>query len=263
MKMNKAHKGFSLAEVLMATGILALGMAFIAGVFPAAIHYSIVSTERTMSAVAADEAFAKIRLYGVDVNLPPPPLPDPLGVCADFSIVSAYRPVPSIEFGYPSISNNTSLDDRTYFWFALCRRVTANTGPGQTIVQVTVFVSRKIASSINYYQMDPTDPTRVRIINTGISPAAVRLAVTGQVNQNTLTITDNLNRSKIMVGGTIVEDSTGRLYRVIDRDSANPSIIILDKVWQGPANAFVWVVPAAVGGGRYPCVGVFQREILF
>lgn len=256
MKINKAHKGFSLAEIMMATGILALGMAFIAGVFPAAVHYTIVSTERTMSAVAADEAFAKIRLYGVDVNSTPLGLP--LQGLVDFSTVAAYRPVPQIEFGYPSISNNTSLDDRTYFWFALCRRV-SGLRLGETIVQATVFISRKIASSTDYYQMSGTS-----IVTGGVRPVAVKLAVTGQVTQNTLTITDNLNRSKIMVGSTIVEDSTGRLYRVTDRDSANPSIVILDKVWQGPSGtAYVWVVPAVVGGGRYPCVGVYQREILF
>ena len=61
-------KGFSLAEVLIAVGIFAVAMMFIAGVFPVGIHFTTVSIERTTAAVIADEAFAKIKLYGIDIS---------------------------------------------------------------------------------------------------------------------------------------------------------------------------------------------------
>ena len=41
MRSNRLHKGFSLAEVLMAVGVLAVGMMFIAGSFPVGIHFAI------------------------------------------------------------------------------------------------------------------------------------------------------------------------------------------------------------------------------
>ncbi|GAH37480.1 unnamed protein product [marine sediment metagenome] len=40
-------------------------MLFIAGTFPVAIYFSTIATERTIAAVAADEAFAKVRLYAI------------------------------------------------------------------------------------------------------------------------------------------------------------------------------------------------------
>jgi len=66
--MRKGHQysGFSLTEVLLAVGTLAIGMIFISGTFLTGIHFSTIATERTIAAVVADEAFAKIRLYGVD-----------------------------------------------------------------------------------------------------------------------------------------------------------------------------------------------------
>ncbi|GAF90301.1 unnamed protein product, partial [marine sediment metagenome] len=57
------HKGFSLAEVLLAISTLAVGVLFVAGVFPVGIHLTTVAIERTIAVIAADEAFAKIKLY--------------------------------------------------------------------------------------------------------------------------------------------------------------------------------------------------------
>ena len=57
------REGFSLTEVLIAVGLLAVGMLFIAGAFPVSIHFTTVATERTIAPIVADEAFAKCRLY--------------------------------------------------------------------------------------------------------------------------------------------------------------------------------------------------------
>jgi len=66
MSGEHRHRGFSLTEVLLAVGTLAVAMLFIAGTFLVAVHFAMVTTERTTAALAADEAFAKIRLYGVN-----------------------------------------------------------------------------------------------------------------------------------------------------------------------------------------------------
>ena len=87
-KSRSSNNGFSLIEVLLAVGIIAVGMLFIAGVFPVGIHFTTIASERTIAAVVADEAFAKIRLYGVaDFNSPSWPVP-PAVACADFRNVS-------------------------------------------------------------------------------------------------------------------------------------------------------------------------------
>ncbi len=52
----------------MAVGTLAVGMTFIAGTFLTGIYLSTFSTERTIAAVAAEEAFAKMRIFGLDPN---------------------------------------------------------------------------------------------------------------------------------------------------------------------------------------------------
>lgn len=70
MRNGRHNKsGFSLTEVLLAMGTLVVGMIFVAGVFPMAIQLTTIATERSIAAVAADEAFAKVRLYGVNFTM--------------------------------------------------------------------------------------------------------------------------------------------------------------------------------------------------
>ena len=68
MKKELKHNGFSLTEVLMAVGILSIGMMLIATMFPVGIYLTTVATERTMAAIVADEAIAKIQLYGLKIS---------------------------------------------------------------------------------------------------------------------------------------------------------------------------------------------------
>ena len=50
----------------MAAGILLVGFLLIAGTFPVGVKLTAVATERTIGVVAAEEAMAKIHLYGID-----------------------------------------------------------------------------------------------------------------------------------------------------------------------------------------------------
>jgi prepilin-type N-terminal cleavage/methylation domain-containing protein len=72
MKQRLRHNGFSLTEVLLATGVLAIGLVMIAMVFPVGVKLTSTATERTVAATAANEAFAK---YSFSVKAPdgPPP----------------------------------------------------------------------------------------------------------------------------------------------------------------------------------------------
>jgi len=245
MRSERNKYGFSLMEVLLAVGTLSIGMIFVAGVFPVAIYFSTEATEQTIAAVVADEAFAKIRLYGGGAgSILLSQLP-PTGSIA-FSDVMAVEPN---EFAYPSYPNADILQSR-YCWSALCRRV------GDTrLVQVTVFVSRRTGSGMRY--RDPAEPVDGRVPY----PMPVDVGVPEVLESNVL---------RIQAGGetfinddyTIVEDQTGRLYRVLERRPApNDDTIVLDRPWQG--GDLVWVVPPPAGGGRYPCIAVYQKVIRF
>ena len=243
--MNKELKnaGFSLTEVLLAVGTFAIGMIFVAGVFPVAIHFTTVATERTIAAVVTDEAFAKIKIYDVNLALLPPT------GCHDFNDVSGIWPVPinPDEFAYPSTDPN--IMQKQYYWSALCRRV----DPNSQLVQVTVFVSRKVGSGTMYHG------------GTGGRPVPVPVDVL-QFSNDELQIIGDI--TLINDGYTIVDNKTGRIYRVLERyvpPDDDTILLDLDRVW-GPDNPppnEVWVVPPPISGGRYPCIAIYQRVIRF
>ena len=235
MRKKQNNCGFSLMEVLLAMATLSIGMIFVAGVFPVAIYFSTEATEQTIAAVVADEAFAKIRLYDVNLgNL----YSDQSMLFDDVTIL----PFDLNEFAYPSYPDADILRSR-YCWSALCRRV------GDTpLVQVTVFVCRKIGSGTMYHG------------GTEDRPMPFPVGVSGSIGSVELTIGAG-GETFINDDYTIVEDETGRLYRVLRRDPEQTNTIILDRPWQG--GDLVWVVPPPVGGGRYPCIAVYQKVIRF
>jgi len=241
MKKIRRHSGFSLTEVLLAVGTLAIGMIFIGGTFMTGIHFSTIATERTIAATAADEAFAKVRLYGISLT-------DPnlaIDKLTPFETLSTIAPG---EFAYPSTVTSAQ---KQYYWSALCRP--AYSGPTNRLVQVTVLVSRKVGSGTTY----PGGYSRPNPVQVGIS------TVPGIGNENKLTITVLAEQAYINSGYTIVDNQTGTLYRVLQRQADAPDTIVLDRAWQGGSADSVWVVPPPVGGGRYPCIAVYQKLIRF
>jgi len=251
MRKENKKSGFSLTEVLMAVGTLAVGMIFVGGMFLAGIYYSTVATERTIAAVAADEAFAKVRLYGgIDPNLSWVSKLHTDG-CNDFGelLFEEYgSTIDPNEYAYPSTRQN--LAEKGYFWSALCRLV----DPNQNNVQVTVFVSRKTGTNTKY--RNPFD-----LAMSVDFPRPVRMAVTYQG-----AVSDELDievgkESWVNDGSTIVENTTGDVYRVLERYASQPNTILLDRPWQG--GDFVWAVPPPISGGRYPCIAVYQKVIRF
>ena len=120
-------------------------------------------------------------------------------------------------------------------------------------MQVTVFVSRKAGNRTTY----PGGTTRPVPVQVGIS------AVVGAGNENMLRISSRGEQSFVNDGSTIVDNQTGQIYRVMRRDADAPSTILLDRPWQGGLADSIWVVPPPVGGGRYPCIAVYQKVIRF
>ncbi len=305
----KKH-GFSLTEVLIAMAILTTGMVFIAGIFPAAIHLSMVSTERVNASLAAEEAFAKIQLYACgrpnsDFDDFDPGELDELsnftGPYNDvfageqsfpFIIEDSDSVFPATEklrpevFAYPC-DDGRDIEDKHYFWSAVLRLTEpydSTTNP-RPLVQVTVFVCRKVRAGLNYH-----DPNEF-FGNPGHTidyPMAVPIEVefvTGhddrlKIKNGETEIQDRMIKTFVNDGYTIVDDETGRIYRVIERlKGNNDNIIVLDKnwnkwwwnwnnvqqkyLWEDDAtrdnDIRVWVVPVPANGNRRPCVAVYQR----
>lgn len=240
MRHKTQYKGFSLAEVLLAVGTLAIGMIFIAGTFLTGVYFSTISTERTIAAVVADEAFAKIRLYGINPA-------NSLLATDQLVPFDVLNPIPDEEFAYPSTK---IVGEKQYFWSALCRPVSSDTT--NRLIQVTVFICRKVGSTTTY----PGESTRP-------VPVQIPISTSDADNQSQLVITASDEQAYINGGCTIADNHTGLLYRVLQRDADTPNVITLDKLWYGQTTDSVWVIPPPIGGGKDPCIAVFQKLISF
>lgn len=306
MLAKKKQNGFSAAEVLIAVGILGVAMIFIAGIFPVGLRFVQISIDRTTAAIAANEAFAKVRLYAERI-------PDVNGYLSgllfgaqrdfndwfdDMDFSNNYF-VDVNTFSYPTDSA-MDFDNKKYCWSALLRRtdkflLDPNEPDSSHDVQVTAFICSRQALTAKYYQPDVQDSafgtsSYGRITDRiGLLPKPVRAEINripGRDNELRIQNT-NLNNNKeyylINDGDLIVDDPTGRIYRIVER-YADPDddIILLDRDfiwddWYGrtiTGNRFVWVVPppAAPGtalspnlnfSGKNPCVGVYQKVIRF
>ena len=286
MNSNQRNKGFSLTEVLMAIGIMVVGMLFVAGVFPVAIYLTTRASEQTMASTVADEAFAKIRLIASDPNC--------IIYSSDFNNVNSSsfetavnkkrlqfwqiyttasftKRLADDEFAYPSTNPNFSTP-KHFYWSAICRRPSLLLSDKQ--VQVTVFVSKTAGSGATYW--DPnTNKSELKIIEAIPQPKAMRLEVAYSTSSNRLDElvikdrwSDDVPHEKILIndGTIIVDDATGQIYRVLERYAPpKDDTILLDRPWSGsfvPA-AYVWAVPPPVNGGKNAGIAVYQKIIEF
>ena len=124
MRTNYRQHGFSLTEVLLAVGTLAVGMLFVGGTFGLGIYYSTWATEQALAGVIAQEAFTKIQLYGLGNG-------DPNDSGYEVFRLPTDR---EFEYAYPS---DAKVTPKQYFWSAIIK-----TDPNTGLVQATVFVMR-------------------------------------------------------------------------------------------------------------------------
>ncbi len=254
MKLKQKQSGFSLVEVLMAAGILSVGMLLVATMFPLGMHLTAVASERTMAAIVADQAFAKIQLYGVELS-PGRTLLTNSNECLDFNDVSESLIAP-IEFAYPP--TNPHSDRSQYYWSALCRK--ADGDSSDRTVQVIVFVSRKRGGGLKYYYRDRSSE---ELYEDADWPVSVFVNMDASAGDNII----ELDESDVKYGtfinssSTIVDNATGQIYRVLERDGDD---ITLDRDWAGITGlGIVWLIAPPVAGGANPVVAVFQKIIKF
>ena len=239
MKNKRRKNGFSLTEVLMAISILAIAMVFVGGLFPVGLQLSKISTEQTIAAIIADEAFAKIKLivkYEDNRVV--------VGDFNDFEMLSFRQIVdrdrlkvllPDIDpdkFNYPSAYTSQL---KQYCCSALCRSVYPQNPPNplhpkSRQVQVTVFVCKKLAPAAAYWNWDATTDTFDYRIN--VNPEPILVQVTPAIGSDILTIVNPDDNIFINDGSSIVDDATGLLYRVLERDADTLNTLMLDRFWE-------------------------------
>jgi len=281
LKGGKMKNGFSLTEILLAIGVLVIGMLFIAGVFPVAIHFSTMATEETIAAIVADEAFAKIKIYALgdlidytdDIDISKSKLrtdkltPVTFTALDDVFPAARHKDTNLNEFAYPSTDTDSQ---KQYYWSALCRlteEYNKDNNPNP-LMQVTVFISRKVNQNLKYRTLNGSDdadwpmPIKVKVEQTSL-------------RKNELRITSPEIRFFINDGYIIVDNKTGRIYRVLERYATpKDDIVLLDRYWDGrriPLGSspildepeYIWVIPSPINGGRNPCINIYQKIIGF
>lgn len=244
----------------MAVGTLAIGLTFIAGTLMTGITFSAFSTERTIASVAAEEAFAKVRIFGLD--------PNHADLKTDgFAAYEQLVTLPAGEMSYPSIREEATGQ---YSWAVIVRRV----ADGSDLVQCTAFVSRQTGGNSSYWvretgasgsQLKSSDLPRPVCVNVVQSTG---LAVDEITIQDAVTADTTDERMFASNGSILVDDATGQIYRVLERSADQPGRIKLDRPWAGgaltsSAGGWVWVVPPAATGGRNPGIAVYQEILRF
>jgi len=155
------------------------------------------------------------------------------------------------EFAYPS-TPTSDPNSRRYWWSYCYNIIDANT------INYTVFVSRKVGAAANYRSRD--------LITGAFSnlpfPTPIYVDVFASPSSRSDELMLNIaEQTFINDGYTILDVVTGQIYRVMNRTG---NIIKLDKNWTittWPGR--VWTITPPISGGRYPCIGVYQKIVRY
>ena len=294
-RLSSKHSGFSLTEVLLALAILVIGFMLILAAFPLGMNLTAKTVERTIARSAAQEAFAKIQLYGIDLKgfkLDPAPrdpneyfrfydfygdddndasLPndldktninylDRLGGNYDLSD-------DSLEKFYPTLEN-AKMGEHKYCWDAICRKIDIN----DQSVQAYVFVFRVSTPGIQYLYFDDLIDSFANKNNYDSSvngsanlnwPRPCRSFVTRVNNNPDWVEIPAAYKDWFIEGTTIVHDRTGEQYTILKAFPDDSKYMIsLDRIIDlENTDEYVWFVPPIPGTDRSPCIGVYRKYL--
>ncbi|HBG25706.1 MAG TPA: hypothetical protein DDX75_01265 [Phycisphaerales bacterium] len=254
MKSVIKNSGFSLTEVLMAVGVLSIGIMLVATMFPAALYLTTVASERTMAALVADQAFAKMQLYGFihqDKD-------EDRYTRYKFRMVDQENKIDPNEFIY----HIDGSGQPQYSWEALCRKL--NDDANDMRYSVKLYISRKTSPNLKY----TVALGMAGDVNSVTWPMPVPINVQ-YTSPDKLTMEYEAEKFINPPPATIVMDyNSGRLFRIINREDNE---VTLDRSWDkdiSNQNIKIWLLPSPVDStgkptGKNPDIEVFQRIIDF
>ncbi len=256
--MKIKNNAFSLTEVLMAVGILSVGIMLVATMFPAAIYLTTVASEKTMASIVADQAFAKMRLYGVKAVQDPNKTKIFYLYGNDMNDVIA-----ADEFTYPSSDGKWQ-----YCWVPLYKKL--NSDPCDMQYLVKLYIARRTNPNQRFFRTgllktsetsDRPTPINVGVVYSSAKPNQLKIG--RQVNNP---VVDFINPPPATA---IIDNVSGRIFRIVGRDTEDTETVILDRRWDkdiGEPNE-VWVLPAPeINGdpaGKNPDIEIYQKIIDF
>lgn len=210
-------KGFSLAELMIAMGILAFGLAMVASLFPAAIKRVESSANDTIGQIICENALAvaRTRLRHDPAGNAPTALGDATG-----SIGAADRQYPAGSggrFGYVLLGRAVKEPDAD--------------GRQDNDYQL-VIVSYRKSSPANQVspRSFPCSPTGFRDINSdGRSELTVGTA----------------DQVHLKVGSPLIVAATGEFARILAVDGPR---VVMDRVITAPTGSELWTVVETAGG---------------
>lgn len=296
MRRSKRQSGFSLTEVLLATGVLAIGFVLIATIFPAGIKLTAMAAEKTLAPAMSDEARAAVRLYDLDAGKLPTsgeirsilfsaeflsdtslkyffrrlvypnpfdpensPLPAE-GTPSYENLITEVNGQIASDSMYPSLPakyfSQNPAQSQRYCWRVLCRKDT-NSAEGY---QIHVFVCRW-RKELRYYGFDYDKSTRDFRPKESVHPMPVPVRIQAENNNSRVSIeTSQVVYDQLTCRQFFLEGA----WVVEDRNGYVYQIIkvegttlVLNRKWQaGSGTSFLWVVPPAVGSNRNPCIEV-------
>jgi prepilin-type N-terminal cleavage/methylation domain-containing protein len=282
--------GFSMAEVLIAIGILSVALIFIAGVFPVGINFTQKNIDDTTAAIVAKEGFSKTRLLAEQIlsKLPNDVYPFVDELQYDIQrldwLTALNKEIEPEEdrytwddnfYLYPS-DETIDPDKKQYCWNGMYRLLRPNSDidpnipPSFRDVQVTIFIYR-LGSTNDQYLVANTDANDFGDVSYGQARTDISRDLPGPIKVEFLRVTGVDNELQIRNAGEkflindgdqLICDRTGRVYRVLERyPGDDDDIILLDRDFDYvdflgedfPANdLFIWVLPSRIVLGSVP-----------
>ena len=287
MNRSALHKGFTLVEVMLAAGILVIGLILVAGAFPLGIKMTANSTESVIGSVVADEAFAKIRLNCLPVDI------GKWGANTGYLSTSSFTifqnelllyqakttpayPILDEDLAWPSADTG---EQKHYYWSALVKKVPSSFSLS-TPMQTLVFVCRITGAGVQY--PNPFDlnrniagvddliyiPKPIYIqVDTSVLPTNVETIKTlslysdGSNDYDDIELLEYIPDDAVLVMINAINSSEVLMLEVLEVDTANNVITFKDGILSNKVNSYFWVVPTAKDSTRNPLIDIYQEQI--